>query len=215
MQHHPLLIPTRSRRRPLVVPFPVGLRVAVAVGMVLMMMVAFDVGYTLGSRRRPTPVAVAAVEKSETPKSVSLKPIVEPTPKVLTKPETKKTSLLKSPAVVETKAAAPKAQEPKLTPKPAGPDSFASIILPILKAKCISCHGDPATKGGLDVRSVAAIKQGGNSGTALVPGDLAASGLWKSIDDGTMPPAGKAKLTAAEIATIRKWIESEAKAASN
>ena len=46
-------------------------------------------------------------------------------------------------------------------------------VLPVLKAKCLACHGDDAQKlkGGLDLTSAKAALAGGDSGRpAVVPG---------------------------------------------
>jgi mono/diheme cytochrome c family protein len=84
--------------------------------------------------------------------------------------------------------------------------SFAKQVLPIFKSKCIACHGDPLIKGGLDLQTFASAKAGGNNGDGIVAKDLMKSLIWVEIDQGTMPPSGKEKLTAAEIATVRQWI---------
>ena len=86
---------------------------------------------------------------------------------------------------------------------------FNRDIRPILSDKCFHCHGnDPKkreAKMRLDIRESALEKE------AFVPGNADASEMIKRIlatDDDHMPPA-KAKigdLTAAEIATLKQWI---------
>jgi hypothetical protein len=61
------------------------------------------------------------------------------------------------------------------------------------------------------MRTVADLLKGGNSGPALVRGNPDASGLWKSIDLGQMPPEGKLQLTPREKQLIRDWIAAGAK----
>jgi hypothetical protein len=82
----------------------------------------------------------------------------------------------------------------------------------VFKSKCTSCHGDTkGPKGDLDLRTLAAINKGGDSGPAVAPGDLAKSPLWESIDSGQMPPPKKDPLTADEKKLIRDWILGGAK----
>src|SRR5262245_30101156 len=62
---------------------------------------------------------------------------------------------------------------PAQEPSRAGEQLFTGRILPLLKDKCLACHGDEPNKlrGGLDLRSRSAMLQGGDSGQpALAPG---------------------------------------------
>ena len=86
---------------------------------------------------------------------------------------------------------------------------FEKSVLPILQAKCLSCHGDKKQRAGLDLRTKAALIQGGESGPAVKPGYLADSPLWEKVVTDKMPTGGD-KLTAAEKDVIRRWIESGA-----
>jgi hypothetical protein len=92
-------------------------------------------------------------------------------------------------------------------PRPAAPPpTFRADIRPILQAKCVTCHGtSDKLKGGLDVRTVAAILKGGESGPALVRGEPERSPLWEAVATDQMPP-GKVKLTPAEKEKLRRWI---------
>lgn len=89
---------------------------------------------------------------------------------------------------------------------------FESKIRPVLVRECYGCHSDQAgtARGGLrlDTRELTHI--GGASGPAVVPGDLEASLLFNAIshEDLIMPP--ERKLSAAEIADFRRWIEAGA-----
>jgi cytochrome c553 len=92
---------------------------------------------------------------------------------------------------------------------PASP-LFEKDVLPILQAKCLRCHGDKTQKATLDLRTRAAIVQGGESGAALLPGSAEKSPLWIMIAGDRMPP-GKTKLTAAEKGVLKVWIDSGAR----
>src|SRR4051812_6263420 len=50
------------------------------------------------------------------------------------------------------------------------PPQFGRAVLPILKARCLKCHGRAQRKGGLSLRPPAAMLEGGDSGPALVRG---------------------------------------------
>jgi hypothetical protein len=87
---------------------------------------------------------------------------------------------------------------------------FEKDVRPILKAMCFHCHGEESEKsGGLDLRLVRTIAQGGESGPGIVRGDSANSLLWKRIAEDTMP-AGDKKLSANQKEVLRKWIDAGA-----
>jgi hypothetical protein len=88
--------------------------------------------------------------------------------------------------------------------------SFEKDVLPVLKAKCFSCHdGRKATNGlRLDIRSKAF--KGGESGAAgIVAGKPETSEIYRRVSSADeadrMPPKGE-KLTAAEAAALKVWI---------
>jgi hypothetical protein len=87
---------------------------------------------------------------------------------------------------------------------------FDKDILPILKARCIGCHGDGAPKAGLDLRTVTTILQGGESGPAIRLDAAETSLLYEVASSGKMPPKGE-PLTAAEQGKIRVWINENAR----
>ena len=91
--------------------------------------------------------------------------------------------------------------------------TFEADIRPILKAHCFHCHGeDGSAKGGLDVRLQKLLIKGGKHGPAIAPGQAEKRSLFAKIRDGKMPKE-QAKLPAAQIETIRLWIEQGAKTA--
>lgn len=90
---------------------------------------------------------------------------------------------------------------------------FEKKIRPVLVAQCYSCHATDSKeiKGGLALDTRDGIRRGGDSGPAVVPGDVSASLLIAAIrhEDGLeMPP--KSKLTDEQIADFVKWIEAGA-----
>lgn len=88
---------------------------------------------------------------------------------------------------------------------------FAHIILPILDARCVSCHNEDKKKGDLLLTSEEAILRGGEGGDIIKAGNAAASELLRRVtlpedDDDFMPPEGKRPLTDEQITLIEWWI---------
>ena len=86
---------------------------------------------------------------------------------------------------------------------------FEAKIRPVLVEQCYRCHSvdGQAIRGGLSVESKDALLAGGESGPAIVPGNLEESILWNAINyqDYKMPP--KNPLPKGVIEDFRKWIE--------
>ncbi|MYB53185.1 MAG: DUF1553 domain-containing protein [Acidobacteriia bacterium] len=85
-------------------------------------------------------------------------------------------------------------------------------VLPIFQMRCQTCHGKRRQEGGLDLRSLASLMEGGESGAALVPGKPDDSLLLQRILRGEMPPPDMLfenhvkTPTDAEVALLRKWV---------
>ncbi len=88
--------------------------------------------------------------------------------------------------------------------------TYEKHILPIMQRSCLNCHGAGKRRGGLDLRTLASAKRGGESGAAVNPGNPDDSPLLETVVANRMPP-GKGKLSAAEKQLIRDWIASGAK----
>ena len=96
---------------------------------------------------------------------------------------------------------------------------FNRDVLPLLSDRCFKCHGpDKANReGGLRLDKRKGLFSKLESGKhAVIPGKSAASELFRRISSGDsgerMPPADSGKtLSKAEIAKIKKWIDSGAK----
>lgn len=92
-----------------------------------------------------------------------------------------------------------------------GGELFEKAIRPVLVEKCYSCHSSASKspKGGLRLDSVSAIRKGGSSGEAVVPGKPEESLLIDAIAHAegvsVMPPSGK--LPDRTIADFRRWVE--------
>ena len=91
--------------------------------------------------------------------------------------------------------------------------TFERDIRPILRAHCLDCHGGvEELQGGLDLRQVRLMQKGGESGTAIVPGDSHSSLMMERIRSKEMPP-GEIKVTDKELETLTAWINGGAKTA--
>src|SRR5260370_26653566 len=109
--------------------------------------------------------------------------------------------------------AAPEAEtKPNESRDSAQPADFDKDVAPIFRAKCLKCHGEKERKGELDLRTSATVLKGGESGAVIVPKDLEKSLLYEKVLEGEMPPGKKDRLSEAELATIRRWIEAGARA---
>jgi hypothetical protein len=104
-------------------------------------------------------------------------------------------------------------------PVPSGADTrprvnFERQVLPLLKARCVRCHGARKNKAGLQLDVRASVLRGGESGKpAVVPGHSGRSELIRRVtskdDDVVMPPEGKS-LSAAEVQLLLAWIDAGA-----
>ncbi|MGN6547006.1 MAG: DUF1553 domain-containing protein [Aureliella sp.] len=90
---------------------------------------------------------------------------------------------------------------------------YAQSVKPLLKIKCVSCHGALKQEGNLRLDTGNLARTGGDSGAAVVPADVEGSLLWQRVtaedQDERMPPEGE-PLTADELKLIREWISSGA-----
>lgn len=91
--------------------------------------------------------------------------------------------------------------------------TYDDDVLPILKQHCVSCHGNDKQKSGLNVATLAAIKQGGAGGDVLKAGAPDKSRLYTltaHTEEPKMPPSGT-KIPDAQIATMKLWIDQGAR----
>ncbi|MSU41233.1 MAG: DUF1553 domain-containing protein [Pedosphaera sp.] len=97
-------------------------------------------------------------------------------------------------------------------PAVAAPVDYQRDVWPLLKAKCVSCHGPLRQKAGLRLDAGRLIHQGGKDGPVIstMPGKSAQSELLARVQsadlDKRMPPTG-APLAADQVVLLREWIE--------
>jgi len=120
-----------------------------------------------------------------------------------------KAAAVKSPAKAPSNANAARPG----TAKPVTPEQakfFENKIRPVLMTTCAKCHGKGSdkVKGGLSVASREGLLKGGDTGAAVMPGNLEESLLITAIrykdESLQMPP--KTKLPDDVIADFEKWV---------
>jgi mono/diheme cytochrome c family protein len=85
-------------------------------------------------------------------------------------------------------------------------------VKPLLAARCYACHGGLQQKGALRLDTAKSVREGGNSGPAVVPGKASDSLLIAHVTASggkrRMPPAdlGEA-LSEKQVALLRSWID--------
>ncbi|WP_397571737.1 PSD1 and planctomycete cytochrome C domain-containing protein [Schlesneria sp. T3-172] len=86
-------------------------------------------------------------------------------------------------------------------------DFFEKEIRPLLIENCQKCHGATKQFGGLRLDSREAVLKGGESGAAVVGGNLAESLLIQAVRhaDGLQMPPDK-KLSAPQIEALERWV---------
>jgi len=89
---------------------------------------------------------------------------------------------------------------------------FEDMLLPIVEAKCASCHNAHRAKGDFTMASYNDILKSGESGhPSITPGDPDKSEVYSRIvlpEDHAdrMPPEGKTPLSPREISLLKHWI---------
>jgi hypothetical protein len=92
--------------------------------------------------------------------------------------------------------------------------SYTADVKPILDKYCAECHmpnKEGAIKSGFQIDSYASIMKGTKFGPVIVPGSAESSTLYRLIAGKANPainmPHKKAPLSAAEVDTIKRWID--------
>jgi hypothetical protein len=99
-------------------------------------------------------------------------------------------------------------------PKPtdlASADIYLDVVQPALERRCLSCHNNSKTSGGLSAATYEALMKGGSKGPVIVPGNPSASDLFRRINltpdrSDFMPRNGKTPLDKSEVAAMGWWI---------
>jgi hypothetical protein len=90
-------------------------------------------------------------------------------------------------------------------------------VRPVLRSRCITCHGPMKQEAGLRLDAATLVLKGGDDGAVISPGQSNASRLIERVSaedaDERMPPKGPA-LTLREIEILKGWIGAGAHAPS-
>src|SRR5262249_61955635 len=94
----------------------------------------------------------------------------------------------------------------------AEPGDYLRDVKPLLAANCQACHGALQQKGGLRLDTARLIREGGDSGPAVVPGKGGDSLLIARVTAAggkrRMPPADQGDaLSEQQVALLRAWID--------
>ena len=93
----------------------------------------------------------------------------------------------------------------------AAADPYLDVVQPLLEQRCGTCHNDDKVEGGFSMGSYDSTLVGGDTGRAVVPGNVEASELLYRVglppdDEAFMPAEGKTPLTAAQVEILRWWV---------
>jgi len=93
---------------------------------------------------------------------------------------------------------------------------YLSEVKPLLISHCVACHGPVRQKGGLRLDTAAAIRKGGENGSAISltnPDESQLVGVLTGDAGFSMPPEGEGeRLSESEVAIIVEWIKAGAQA---
>ncbi|MFC1701459.1 c-type cytochrome domain-containing protein [Pseudomonadota bacterium] len=96
--------------------------------------------------------------------------------------------------------------------------SFSKSVMPILNAKCLSCHAEGSegfAASGFSVESYEQLMQGTRDGPVIEPGYSYFSTLQIVVEHRANPsasmPKDSAKLSGSEIQIIGEWIDQGAR----
>jgi uncharacterized membrane protein len=89
---------------------------------------------------------------------------------------------------------------------------YEHLVVPVLRDRCVACHGPEKQKGDLRLDSPEGIREGGESGPVLTPGRAAESRMIQRVwlpagHEEIMPPRGRPPLPAVEAELLRWWID--------
>ena len=104
----------------------------------------------------------------------------------------------------------------KLDPNNYKNDNFyIKVVQPIINKRCISCHNNNKSKGGLKLINYNSIMSGGENGPIIMINNSNESKMYKRMklpleDRYHMPPKSRAQPTQEEINLIKIWIDNSA-----
>ncbi|WP_417382446.1 DUF1549 domain-containing protein [Gimesia sp.] len=91
----------------------------------------------------------------------------------------------------------------------AKPFDFAHEVVPILKKHCAACHGGREAKGSFSLNTRKLWLESGFVDPQDVEGSYLLDLVTSSDPEMQMPPKGKPRLSAKEVATLKQWISKD------
>ena len=90
--------------------------------------------------------------------------------------------------------------------------AYDEVIAPMLKARCVECHGEQKHKAKLALHTWEGLAKGSDAGAVFVAGIPGESALVQRMklpltDEEHMPPAEKPQPAPEELALLARWIE--------
>jgi len=87
--------------------------------------------------------------------------------------------------------------------------TYNSQVAPILQKNCLACHSSASKMGGLVMENYDGLMKGGAHGAVIVAGKADQSRMIQMLDGKVQPrmPFGADPLPAADIATLKAWVE--------
>jgi uncharacterized membrane protein/mono/diheme cytochrome c family protein len=89
--------------------------------------------------------------------------------------------------------------------------AYSDVVQPILRERCVGCHGPAKSNGDLRLDTWDLLVKGGKHGSVVKAGDLAASAIVRRIglpadEKEHMPPRGKPQLVDDDVTLIEWWV---------
>lgn len=88
------------------------------------------------------------------------------------------------------------------------PPSFERDVLPLLRTRCVKCHGPAKREAKLDLSQARGLAVGGESGAPVDEQMPLASLLWKRVEADEMPP--DEPLSETDRALLKQWLDAGA-----
>jgi hypothetical protein len=87
--------------------------------------------------------------------------------------------------------------------------TYDQHVIAVFREKCLSCHNQDKSKGGLDLSTYSKMMEGGAGGEIVKPGDPDSSRLWKLVAHKEQPimPPNSPMIAMESVDTIRLWIQ--------
>jgi hypothetical protein len=106
------------------------------------------------------------------------------------------------------KTAAPSVAKDHAAQMTKGLELFKKHVQPLLRQRCLKCHGGKKIKADFDLSTRKGLLRGGESGPAILLGKARASLLYQLITHAKEPRMPKGgKLAAGDVAQIAAWID--------